>query len=198
MLEDMYVPLCLLVFLSGIIFIVIVQQLATNKEHTLTILGVSSGILLSVATAELAGATVILAISSKTQIEEARSEFETNQRPWVYAGVGPPAGPLSFDQNGPNLNLNVEFYNSGNTPAVSVFPNGILIFDEPEESFLPSARANTQRRRCNAIRGTSKGTELALFPKEHLFQGTWGLMLNVKKSSEREESNKLLSKNCPT
>src|SRR5690348_11949918 len=111
---------------------------------------------------------------SKCNLDETRSEFETNQRPWVYAEVGPPAGPLSFDQNGPNLNLNVEFYNSGNTPAVSVFPNGILIFDEPDESFLPSARAKTQRRRCTAIRGTSKGTELALFPREHLFQGTWG------------------------
>jgi hypothetical protein len=174
MLEYIYIPICLLAFLLGIIFIVIFQQLTTIKANTLNILSTASGIFLSVVTATLAGATIILAMSSKAQIEEARLEFETNQRPWVYADVGPPAGPLSFDQNGPQLKLKVEFYNSGNTPAISVFPNSILIFDEPEESFLPSARADTQRRRCTAIRGTSQGTEFTLFPKVHLFGDTFG------------------------
>jgi hypothetical protein len=101
MLEDMYVPICLLAFLSAIIFIVIIRQLTTSKSHTLNILSMASGI------TALAGAPIILALNSKTQIEEARSEFETNRRPWVYADVGPPAGPLSFDQNGPLLQLHI-------------------------------------------------------------------------------------------
>ena len=179
MLEDIYVPIFLFAFLAGILFIVIVQLLATSRAKILDmkildILSTSSGILLTLATFGLAGATIILAINSKAQIDEARAEFETNQRPWVYADVGPPSGPLSFDQNGPTLELNVGFHNSGNMPAISIFPIGILIFDEPEDSFSPSALANTQRRRCTAIIGTSKGTGLALFPREHLSNGTWG------------------------
>jgi hypothetical protein len=174
MFQDIYVTICFLVFLSALVFILIFQQVSTFKEPVLNLLGTASGIFLSIATAALAVATIILAMNSKAQIEESRLEFETNQRPWVYADVGPPAGPLSFDQNGATLTLNVGLHNSGNTPAISVFPQGALIFDEPENSFLPSARANTQRRRCTALIGTSSGTEIALFPKENWSQGKWG------------------------
>jgi hypothetical protein len=98
--------------------------------------------------------TGILLWMSRCSLDETRTEFETNQRPWVYADVGAvPAGPLSFDKNGAQLQLKVQFHNSGNTPAVSVFPSGILIFDESEESFLPSAWANTQRRRLHCHQG---------------------------------------------
>jgi hypothetical protein len=189
MLEDIYVPLCLLAFLSGIIVILIIQQLARGKSRLLNILGVLSGIVLASATFVLAIATIILAANSKAQIGEARAEFETNQRPWVYPDLGPPAGPLSFDQNGAKLTLNnVGFHNTGQTPATSVFPIGILVFDEPEASFLPPARANTQRRRCTAISGTSQGTELAIFPRENLTDATWGF--NAKREEiERVKAN---------
>jgi hypothetical protein len=191
MLESLHVPICLVAFLSGILLIVIVQQLATNRGRILETLGTASSILLSLGTIVLAGATIILAVSSRAQIDEARLEFETNQRPWVFPElIRATSGLLSFDQNGAKLSLNVRFSNTGNTPAVSVFPNGILIFDEPEGAFSASARANTQKRRCTAIKGTSQGTELALFPREEPPTGSFGFYAKraeIEKAKEKQQ-----------
>lgn len=57
-----------------------------------------------------------------------------------------------------------------------LFLNGIIIVDEPEQSFIPAARANTLRRRCTALRAsreTNPQTQLAIFPKSHI-EGGWG------------------------
>ena len=107
MLEDIYVPLCLLAFVCALIFIGIVQQLTVNSAHTLNIISAVSTAFLSVVTAALAGATIILAINSKAQIEELRAEFETNQRPWLNANNTTADRPLSFNKRGAELQLKV-------------------------------------------------------------------------------------------
>jgi hypothetical protein len=176
MLEDIYVPICLLAFRSGIIFIVIVQQLTTNMAHTLNVISAVSTVFLSVSTMILAVATIILAINSKAQIEESHAEFETNQRPWLNSNETVADGPLSFNRNGATLQLKVQITNSGNTPATNLFLNGIIIVDEPEQSFLPANRFNTLRRRCTVLRAsreTNPQTQLSIFPKSHI-EGGWG------------------------
>ena len=103
-------------------------------------------------------------------------DFALAQRPWLNANETVADGPLSFDQEGAKLPLKVQIPNSGNTPAIYLFLNGIIIVDEPEQSFIPAARANTLRRRCTALRAsreTNPQTQLAIFPKSHI-EGGWG------------------------
>jgi hypothetical protein len=128
------------------------------------------------ATVVLAVATIILAIMTKCSIEEARSEFETTQRPWLNSNETFADSPLSFNKQGANVQLKVQIPNSGNTPAVSLFINGVIIVDEPEQSFAPATRADTLRRRCTALRPSRKTnpqTQMSIFPKSHI-EGHWG------------------------
>jgi hypothetical protein len=70
----------------------------------------------------------------------------------------------------------VQIPNSGNTPATNLSLNGIIIVDEPEQSFLPATRSDTFRRRCTALRAsreTNPQTQLSIFPKSHI-EGGWG------------------------
>jgi hypothetical protein len=126
-------------------------------------------VVLSAATFGLALATTILAINSNRQIEEARMEFETNERPWLYSHITVD-GPLSFNKDGGKLPITIEVHNAGKTPGTDVFLDGLIIVDEPEQSFVPSAAANTALRHCVASRGsqgTSPQTRLSFFPKEY-------------------------------
>ncbi len=123
------------------------------------------------------GFTGILLLMNKCSLDETRTEFEINQRPWVYADETAAAGPLTFDANGRIFRLKVQFHNSGNTPATFVYINGLLIIDEPSESFSPFARRKTQQRRCAAVRdsqSTNPQTQLTLFPKTHWDVSSWG------------------------
>ncbi len=120
--------------------------------------------------------TGILLWMNKCSLDETRTEFEINQRPWVASNSTSAAGPILFDTNGAHLQLKYFIPNSGNTPATNVFLSAIFVIDEPDQSFVTAARTNTLRRGCTAaraLRETSPQTIVSIFPKSHI-EGDWG------------------------